>query len=190
MKYVSQLNNVFRRDEIIFAYQGVINELISRPMLSVIERCMDKQNDALNVKRRVYVSLILCVGDVIDHLERYHIDEEHRDKYLLTVGLNEDDYKIAVGYQIHNEHLAGLKSKLDFLNNLDNKEVRQAYNNTKLETPDIEVTQVDFLYLRKKTSRQIDFRFDPIDDKYSYFTYQVNIGRNLKIKAPLVLESA
>lgn len=188
MKYVSQLNNVFRRDEIIFAYQGVINELISRPMISIIERCMDKQDDSLNVKRRVYISLMLCVGDIIDHLVHFHSDEEHRDKYLLTVGLNKEEYKISVGYQIQNEHLLGLRTKLDALNHLDNKEVRQAYNNTKLESPDIEVTQVDFLYLRKKTNRQINYRFDPIDDKRSYFTYQVSIARNLKTEVQPVLE--
>jgi len=179
MKYVQQLRKDLLSHSVIFAYQGILSEESRRPVVSVIERKMDLEPDRVDVKRKVYITLVQCLQDIIHRNEGLIALQQLNGPYIFLVSTTPTHYHITCGYYISNEVVDLLKTQIEHLNNLGNEELRKMYNKA-LHTEagkQYENKKLDLLYLRRKSSQKIMYIFEVIDETNSYFAYTISIYR-------------
>jgi hypothetical protein len=80
---------------------------------------------------------------------------------------------------VKNENIAFLKEKLDYLNTLDKKELRQYYKekvrNDNSDNPESKGAGLGLIEIARRATAPIGYSFEPISENLSFFTMYVEI---------------
>ena len=99
---------------------------------------------------------------------------------IFILGVKEKTYFIQSGNVINNNSIETIKSRIDYLNTLDKKELRQYYKeqmkseNTNHESKG---AGLGFIEIARRADPPIEYSFVPFGDGLSFFTMFVKIGQ-------------
>ena len=100
-------------------------------------------------------------------------------KGTFILGKKDNAYFVQTGNIMKNESVEFVKKKLDYLNTLDKKAVRQFYKEKmRLEddNPESRGSGLGFIEIARRISSKIEYSFTPYDEGFTFFTLYVTIG--------------
>jgi hypothetical protein len=97
----------------------------------------------------------------------------------LILGCKEQTYFIQTENAVKNESAELIKSRIDYLNTLDKKELRQYYKErlgADNDNPESQGAGLGLIEIARRATAPIEYKFELIGEGISYFTMYVEIG--------------
>jgi len=114
----------------------------------------------------------------------YHdgtVAEVSRGIYIL--GIKDSTYFIQTGNAVTSCSASILKERLDYLNSLDKKELRQYYKErmkAENDNPESRGAGIGLIEIARRATEPIGYSFEPLDGGLQYFTMFITIGQGGK----------
>lgn len=162
--------------ELLLVYRDEINQNATENLLAIAEVKMQVSGQKKSLKRKLFNILIECLQNVVKHSDALEIDD-YRKSSLFILGKKETSYFVLCGNVISNEHVAPLKAKIDEVNRLNEKELKERYGKIIVENELSEKggAGLGLIEMSRKSGNNLDYAFKKIDKGYSYFTLKLKI---------------
>lgn len=187
MKYIYELHKTMVIRNLILVYEGEFTQEITKSVLAMAERNMDALGEDSSIKRKVFNVMVETLQNIVKYASE--VDEDSDDKKtselnhnaIFMIGKQEDKYIITSGNPVSSEKVENLKERLEKINSLDKKGLKQLYMEV------IKGTQKDglsakggaglgFIDMARKSGQKLQFDFEPINDSISFFTLKTTIS--------------
>lgn len=169
--------------EITLVYEGEITHQITKAFTALTEANMAKDEEANSVQKKVFHVMVECLQNISKHAEGLpSMRIENTNRGIFLVSRNESTYSITTGNIIRKDKIEELKKLLDLINSLDKEGLSQLYK-TQIRQGRLSEkggAGLGFIDIVKKTGREIEYNFLPIegDDSHQFFILTSNINRN------------
>jgi len=104
-------------------------------------------------------------------------------KGVFILGVQKDSYFIQTGNLVSNYSAEILKERIDYLNTLDKKELRQ-YQKERMkvenDNPESKGAGLGLIVVARRATSPIEYNFEPYDDERQFFTMYISIGQGDK----------
>ena len=181
MDFVSKFHQTIRDQKIMLVYEGEITQTITKAFSSMTETRLEDQVDSSKTQKRVYHVMVECLQNVAKHAdEELTGDPETPGRGIFMISNNEEQYTVTTGNAVSNEKAEIIKSMLDKFNALDAEEIKAEYKRMIKASRLSEKAGagLGFIDIVKKTGNNIEYYFDRINDKTSFFIQKSIINRD------------
>jgi len=163
-------------DFIEYVYRGDFSENITLNILNLTEAKFVNDIDAHKKQKRISYLLIESLQNVIRHGDTPS-DNSIDSESLLVIQKTKNSIFISTGNIIENKNIKKLKAYLDKLRNFNKKDLTKEYNKILLNgvISDKGGGGLGLLTMVRRTDGKFKFDFKKINDKYSYYYYQIQI---------------
>jgi len=104
-------------------------------------------------------------------------------KGVFVLGVQKDSYFIQTGNVVSNYSAGVLRERIDHLNTLDKKELRQ-YQKERIkevnDNPESKGAGIGLIVVARRATSPIEYEFERYDDERQYFTMYISIGQGEK----------
>lgn len=181
MKFVYEFHETMLNQQLTLVYEGEINQQLVKALTTMAEKKLDKADENLIVKKRVYHVMVECLQNIDKHSDNHETGEPLvPGSGIVMVGKNKDHHFIATGNIISNERIVELRSLLDAINNLNKEELKAMYKKQIRESriSDKGGAGLGFIDIAKKTGQKIIYHFEPVNDVTSFFILKIKVLRD------------
>jgi hypothetical protein len=181
MKFVSKFHQTIRDQNIILVYEGEVTQTITKAFSSMTEQKLDDQVDSAKTQKRVYHVMVECLQNVAKHADEELTGEpDFPGRGIFMIINNKDEYTVTTGNVVSNEKAVIIREMLDKFNALDSVEIRAEYKRMIKESRLSEKSGagLGFIDIVKKTGNNIEYYFDQLNDKTSFFIQKSIINRD------------
>lgn len=185
---VYKLYERMQDNNIMLSFKGEVSFDLVKSVLDIIEGRLEKIEDNPKTKKKVFNILVECLQNLCHHIEVSEVDPEfgnHSGKTaILMIWTDSDAYHVATGNYIQNSNVEKLNSWLERINSVSREELRALYkeilNNNQFSAKG--GGGLGFIDIARKSGQKLDYNFKPVDESYSFFSFQINIPKeNLEI---------
>jgi hypothetical protein len=169
------------QNNIMLSFKGDITSDLLSSILQIMEAKMDNFQEEPKVKKKVYNVLVECLQNLYHHMDdaaSLEQDEKIRSA-IFMIGKMETHYNIITGNYIKNENIPNLKRLLDNINELSKEELKEYYKEV-LNNGEMSLKGgggLGMIDIARKTGGKLNYEFTPVDDKYSFFSLNINISQ-------------
>lgn len=176
LDFVSKIRDKMKSHNFMLSYRGNFSQDITKALLSVSEKQLDSDGTDSSVKRKVFNVMVECLQNVAKHTSE---DNEYTENYsaLFMLGRSDTDYIIYSGNVIDNKNVDELKEKITHVNSMDKDELKEFYKMI-ISTGELSEKAgagLGLLDIAKKSGNKLDYDFQPIDDKKSFFSLRTYV---------------
>jgi hypothetical protein len=170
IKSVLSLHDEMASNGFSLVYEGEFSHEVMKMFTSMAERDMDKSNEDKSVKRKVFHVMVECLQNMTKHSD----DVDNNDGVgngLFIVGKKDGYWSVITANKILKEKIEGLKASIDTINGLNKDDLNALYKKQIREGSLSEKggAGLGLIDIARKTGRQLDYQFLPLEDKENYF---------------------
>lgn len=179
MKYIYDLHKTMLARNLILVYEGEFTQEITKSVLAMAERNMDSMGEESSIKRKVFNVMVECLQNIVKHGEELTLENNQKSTAIFMIGKQENAYIITSGNPIRNDEVENLRGKLNQINDLDKEGLKQLYKDIIKNTSISEKggAGLGFVDMARKSGQKLDFDFEKMDDKFSFFSLRTTIGK-------------
>jgi hypothetical protein len=167
MDLTRSIRDKMMKDSLMFVYRGVVTNENSVNLLMLLEKEMENSEFGFVGRKRLFMFVLESLQNVSRHSNK----SQHANMSMVVYSKNNNGYTVTTGNVLPTSSINDLKVKLDDINNLESKEIRNVYRQM-LSTSEFSSkggAGLGLIEMAKKTGNKLDYDFVPIDDEYSYF---------------------
>lgn len=170
------ISKLMEGNELLLMYRDAIDQTATENLLAIAEVKMNIGGNKKKLKRKLFNILIECLQNVVKHSDALHI-EEYRKASLFILGRKAETYFVVCGNVIESEKVAALKKKIDDVNKLSEKELKDQYGKIIVENELSEKggAGLGLIEMCRKSGHKMEYAFKLIDKEFSYFTLKLKI---------------
>jgi len=155
----------------------------------VLLKRLEYEEPATNVSQSVFSVFVEQMNNMLmysaekDVQTRADGKQTETSKGIFILGVHNSQYFIQTGNTVTAASADILKTRIDFLNTLDKKGLRQYYRqqiNEENKNPESRGAGIGLTEIARRASAPIKYEFEPIDDRLRFFTMYVTIGHGGK----------
>lgn len=181
LEFVYDFYKSMKRHEISLVYEGEITHQITKAFTSLTESNMAKEEESNTVQKKVFHVMVECLQNISKHADEYGTNDyifSGRGIFLVAKGT--DEYSVTTGNTVDNSKIPDLKKLLEQVNSLDKEELTELYKKQIKEgrLSDKGGAGLGFIDIKRKTGRNLDYHFLPINEETSFFLLTSTISRN------------
>lgn len=170
IKSVLSLHDEMASNGFSLVYEGEFSHEVMKMFTSMAERDMDKSNEDKSVKRKVFHVMVECLQNMTKHSD----DVDRNDGVgngLFIVGKKDGYWSVITANKILKEKIEGLKASIDNINSMNKDDLNVLYKKQIREGSLSEKggAGLGLIDIARKTGRQLDYQFLPLEDKTNYF---------------------
>jgi hypothetical protein len=120
-------------------------------------------------------NMLMYSAEKEEHAERKPVETASG---IFVLGTLDKSYYVQTGNVIKNSSVGLLKERIDFLNTLDKKELRQFYKEqmkTENDNPESKGAGLGLTEIARRAASKIEYEFTPYGEDLSYFTMYVTV---------------
>lgn len=165
--------NKLTRNNTVFSYLGCLTHHELNHILKSLELLLTNNYGSRGLRKKLFNLLIEITQNLYNYLNNPSLEDHNTVFVFMTESQN--TYKIITGNYLLNTEVAGIKTRIEMINSLNNEELRELYRNIL----DIGLVStgggagLGFVDLARKSGRKLSYRFEEVDDKFSFFTLEV-----------------
>jgi hypothetical protein len=167
MDLTRRIRDKMTKERLMFVYRGVVTNENSVPLLMLLEKEMENSEFGFVGRKRLFMFVL----ESLQNVSRHSTQNQHADMSLVVYSKTDTGYTVTTGNVLPATAIKDLKIKLDEINNLESKEIRNVYRQM-LSTAEFSSkggAGLGLIEMAKKTGNKLDYDFVPIDNEYSYF---------------------
>jgi hypothetical protein len=181
LEFVYDFYKSMKKHEISLVYEGEITHQITKAFTSLTESNMAKEEESNMVQKKVFHVMVECLQNISKHADDYGSNDyifSGRGIFLVAKGV--DEYSVTTGNIVDNSKIPILKGLLEQVNSLDKEELTELYKKQIKEgrLSDKGGAGLGFIDIKRKTGRNLDYHFLPINEDTSFFLLTSTISRN------------
>lgn len=171
-----ELGRLMAGNGIHMIWSGHISSDIGDEVLSITESTLSDGDIEAMMRRRVFSIMV----ELLENSAKYNPGREQGKKFGMPVAMVrivDDKFEVSSGNLVHNEVISGLKQKLDEINSREPWELKEMFF-TSLSGQTIEsdsTGNLGLITVARKAGSKLNYRFDPVNEFYSYFFLTVPI---------------
>jgi hypothetical protein len=171
-------------NHIILVYSGPLWSEGLDGLAEMLQRRFDLEDLPMGVSQAVFSVFVEQMNNMMMYSTETVLvsnsDSTQREvaKGVFILGAVDKNYFIQTGNIIKNSSIEQLKSRIDYLNSIDKKEMRQYYKEqmkAENENPESRGAGVGLIEIARRATSKIDYEFTPYSDGLSYFSMYVII---------------
>lgn len=168
---IIKLHDILNEKNILLNFKGSFNQENLIHLLSLIEDQMKKTKRS----SRTLSIMVEMLQNILRHADDCNVIG---NPGIFFINRRKNKIFLTAGNHIFKEKEATLRQTIDFVNNLSEDELDNIYNKILLGMEvDTEVEiGLGLLDIRMKSGNKLIYEFDPIDDKFTFFTIQTGIS--------------
>ncbi len=186
MKFVVNFHRTMVEKRLTLAYEGEVTQEITKAFTSMTEKSLEKVEEDGKIKKKVYHVMVECLQNIAKHADDDNVmssdklEEGLAKSGIFIIGNDDKEYFITSGNGILNENIPNLKSMLDTINSKNKEELKELYKSKMKETviSDKGGAGLGFIDIARKTGNPLEYHFEPIDSKSSFFLLKSRISRD------------
>jgi hypothetical protein len=180
LEFVYDFYKSMKKHEINLVYEGEITHQITKAFTSLTESNMAKEEESNTVQKKVFHVMVECLQNISKHADEYGTNDyifSGRGIFLVAKGT--DEYSVTTGNTVDNSKIPDLKKLLEQVNSLDKDELTELYKKQIKEgrLSDKGGAGLGFIDIKRKTGRNLDYHFLPINEETSFFLLTSTISR-------------
>jgi hypothetical protein len=181
LEFVYDFYKSMKRHEISLVYEGEITHQITKAFTSLTESNMAKEEESNTVQKKVFHVMVECLQNISKHADEYGTNDYiFSGRGIFLVAKGEEEYSVTTGNTVDNIKIPDLKKLLEQVNSLDKDELTELYKKQIKEGRLSEKggAGLGFIDIKRKTGRNLDYHFLPINEETSFFLLTSTISRN------------
>ena len=168
--------------EVILSYQGLFNFEIIGHLLNSLKDETESRGISISHYKKILSVMIEALENVFKYSEFFDKETFLFPTFYPKFSLEKMDlnYLLCTGNPILNHDIDRLTNHIITINNLDKEGLRKLFRNT-LTNGQFSAkggAGLGFIEMAKVTGEKIDYSFNPINDKFSYYLCKILITNN------------
>jgi hypothetical protein len=181
---ILQYSKMLADNQIYIIYNGPIWSDKLESFADILQRQFDFDKLPLNVSQSIFSVFIEQMNNMIMYsAEKEYIDYQDNkqmevSKGTFILGAQDKTYYVQTGNPMKNSNVELLKSRIDYLNTLDKKELRQYYKqqmHSEDDNPASKGAGIGLIEIARRATSRIEYDITPLENDLSYFTMYVTI---------------
>ena len=170
---IVEIHKTLNKEDIRLIYNGVMNQESLKGLLQTIEGHLSDQTDQ---KNKMFYIVMEMLQNIVKHASNPN-GEEGGNPGIFFISENNGKHLLTAGNYMRNEHVKELNNKIEYVNNLSEKEMEEYYNLSlfDFEIDDSKKAGLGIIDLRIKSGNKIAHFLKKIDDNYTFFSLQIQI---------------
>ncbi len=171
----SNSNNPVEKEVLIDHYGPLSYEEIGF-LLNKMTSLLVRYNFGITIRKKVYAAMVESLENIYKHQDIIHDNSNYQPKFTLILLPNQID--LTCSNSVLKIKTTTLRERLNKVNQLDKKGLKEFYKEVILNG---NVTQkggagLGIINIAKVTENKLEFLFEDIDDKFTYFTLKVKVS--------------
>ncbi|MDP4209418.1 MAG: SiaB family protein kinase [Bacteroidota bacterium] len=182
LEFVYQFYKSMKEHEITLVYEGEITHQLTKAFTSLTESNMAKEEESNSVQKKVFHVMVECLQNISKHADDFAQNETmFSGRGIFLVAKGKDDYSVTTGNAVDNSRIADLKSLLEQINSLDKEGLTELYKKQIKEgrLSDKGGAGLGFIDIKRKTGKNLEYHFLPINSQTSFFLLTSTISRTV-----------
>ncbi len=179
-----QLYERMHDNKIMLTFKGEVTYELVNSILKIIENRLDKTEDNLKTRKKVYNVLVESLQNLCKHVEDTSFDGLFPAKTaLLIIETDMQAYRLVTGNYVLNDRVDPLKERLDKINSSSKEELRELYKSV-LDSGELNEkggAGLGFIDIARKTGQKLKYLFQPVNTELSFFSLQIEIPKEVTI---------
>ena len=170
---IKELHSIVNEENIMLLFNGTLNQEGLIHLLSIIE---NQSIGAVDIRKKLFNIMVEMLQNIIKHGEKKD-DEMGGNPGIFYLSENDGTYILSTGNYIENTVVEELVGKMEHVNSLDKDELDMFYTRRLLNF-DIDNSKeagLGIIDLRMKSGNKLQYSFSKVNDKISFFSFQVKI---------------
>lgn len=171
------IDRMMSKNELLLAYRDQVTEETVQQLLAITELKLAQAGEEKKLRKRIFNILVECLQNIVNHSAKGQHNEELAS--LLLLGKRHDYFFIVTGNRIDNSKIEPLKKRIEEINGWNHNEMRDIFSEKldKSEFSDKGGAGLGLIDIYRKSGRQIEYEFDPVDDKTSFVSLHIEVDR-------------
>jgi hypothetical protein len=175
-KAIWQLERIMAENNVYLIWLGHISPDVGKEVLTFTETKLNEEDVESNLRRRVFSILV----EILENVSKYSPGREPEEQFGMPVAmirLEDKIYSLTTGNLILNSDVENLKEKLDNINTFDKMGLKEFFNKSLSEQTLISDStgNMGLIDMARKSGSKLEYKFEKINNLYSYFTLTVNV---------------
>jgi hypothetical protein len=175
--FVYDFYKTMKNHQISLIYEGHVTHDIVKAFSSLTEANLERDSEDSSTNKKVFHVLVECLQNISKHSDSV---DETEGRGVFVVSKSDNKYMLTTGNMVENDKIEGLKRMLDEINSLDKDGLKKLYK-TQLKDGSISDkggAGLGFISIAKRTGEKLDYSFQAIDEKNSFFILHSSVNRN------------
>jgi hypothetical protein len=171
LKTVYELHKSMEDNQVIIAYEGEFNQVITQSVLSLAEKNLEQKLSNGISKRRAFNIAVECLQNISSHSDR----NTDFPNSIFIIGQEGNDFYISSGNTIKSSKVENLRRKLDQINNLDSDGLKQLHMQAikeSLKSKESNNAGLGLISIARKSGKKLEYQFTPVDNENAFFSFQ------------------
>jgi len=180
------LYNKIYNENVLLMYKGAITFDLVTSLIESLDKKITLLEPNKKVRKLFYSAAVESIHNLYHHMDEVkgsfkEISEHDAKSGLITVIAKEKYYNILTGNFVPEDKVAGMKARIEEINATDKDGLRILYKDTLSngEFSDKGTAGLGLIQLARKTGEKLNYKFEKVNDEYSYFTFQIKINREV-----------
>ena len=167
MDLTRSIRDKMMKGRLMFVYRGVVTNENSIPLLMLLEKEMENSEYGFVGRKRLFMFVLESLQNVSRHSNK----DQYANMSMVVYSKTDDGYTVTTGNVIPASGSNNLRAKLEEINNLDAKEIKNVYKQmlSAAEFSNKGGAGMGLIEMAKKTGNKLDFDFVSLDNDNSYF---------------------
>lgn len=172
MDSVKEMHEIMRKENILMIYKGDFSQETVIPMLKMIEDNLNKQQEELHIKKKLYLVLM----EILQNISKHSVEQNGKKEAIFMIGKNEQKYIICTGNMVDSASSEKIKNKLNKVNSLNKEELIGLYKKTLKESiSDENGAGLGIIDIARESGEKIMFDLKPEIEDLSFFSLCVQM---------------
>lgn len=163
-----------RNEDFVFSFRGILTTSLMERIFKDIEEGLLNLPVKKIYRKRIFNILVELIQNTFKH--SFSLPERYREA-LITVQRINEGLEITAGNYLHKDLISALRNRFNMINSLPENEIKELYmgvlsmgsHNT------AESAGIGFIEIAKKSKNTINFRFDDVNESFSFFTLKTTV---------------
>jgi len=186
---IEQYNEMLNKNNIRVIYSGPIWSDGIDGMAEMMKKRLEFDDTPYTAAKSVFSIFV----EQINNMMMYSAEKEKKKnadsreteiaKGVFVLGFQGDTYFIQTGNLVTNSNAEILKKRIDHLNSLDKKQLRQYHKerlNAENDNPESQGAGIGLIEIARRSASPIEYSLNPRGDKMQYFTMYLTVTQGGK----------
>jgi len=158
-------------DEILVIHKGDFSQDAIFPVLKIIEENLQREQKDATSKKKIFHILV----ELLQNISRHCLKEGDKKEGIFLIGKSDDYFVVNTGNLMKNDEVDDLKKQLDFINNLNGKELKDLYLSKLRErnVPNNGGAGIGLIDIARRLISPINYSIEKIDAEKSFLSLNV-----------------
>ena len=158
-------------DEILVIHKGDFSQDAIFPVLKIIEENLQKEHKDSASKKKIFHILV----ELLQNISHHCLKEGNKKEGIFLIGKTDNYFVVNTGNLMRNEFVEDLQDRLDYINELNGKELKDLYLSKLRERnlPKNGGAGIGLIDIARRLISPINYSIQRIDDKKSFLSINV-----------------